>query len=71
MATKSGHLIIRFKDAFYFIPEDKVGPPVGLTKSSASEIKRFMDELKAKHPENFGDALRVDDKDLIRLCARN
>ena len=71
MAAKSGHLIIRFNDAFYFIPEDKVGPPIALNKSTAAEIKGFMDKLKAKHPNNFGEALRVDDKDLIRLCARN
>ncbi len=71
MAANIGHLLVRFKGQFYFIPEDKIGPPAPVTRSGAKSIDKLLDQLKKEHPEFFVDALRLSQEELIKLCARN
>lgn len=71
-ASRLGHLIVSFKGQFYFIPEEKIGPPVPLPKADAKVLAKALEELKAKHPEDFVDTVRIAGQEhLLRLVRRN
>ena len=67
-----GGFLIRWGYNYYFIPADRVGPPVTtLTKAEVAQVEAHIQKEKAKDGGDYVDGVRIGRKEIIVRCGNS
>jgi hypothetical protein len=71
-ASTLGHVLLYDGVAFYFVPADRISPPIHLSSEDEAMVLGRIDELEKSAPENLLVAVRFGEIEMpIKLMGHN